>query len=467
MSIGILFGNVSEAAVRLVTSIVLGLPIALLHRYFLYGRCPTYQHIFFATCGILLALWNYGLNTLHSAVTVYITFLILKLFRNSSLVVLLTFIFNMVYLLWGYYTTSTESYDIKWTMPQCILALRLIGLVFDLTDGRKPEEKLSASQKEVALKVQPTLLEITAFTYFPGAFLVGPQFSMKRYLNFVQGKHTTDNVDKSSDVTIEYPNCLVPGVIRMCVGFIYLILYLWGTQYITNDYILSPEFEKQAFLKRLLLIGFWGHFNLYKYIACWLLAEGVCTAFGLTYDGKDDKGRPLWNGCENVELLTFESATHFNDVIKSFNVNTNKWCAEYIYKRLKFLGSKLYSQFFTLLFLAIWHGFHSGYYVCFFLEYIIMYAETDLTQILKRHGKLQSLLESSLKLRILSWILMWIYTFTFMGYSLVCFILLTYSRYHQVYSSVYYCGHIIYLSYPIISILLKNFVLKDRSKKHE
>ena len=89
----------------------------------------------------------------------------------------------------------------------------------------------------------------------------------------------------------------------------------------------------------------------------------------------------MWNGCENVKLLKFETASHFNDYILSFNINTNTWCAEYIYKRLKFLGSKIYSQFFTLVFLAVWHGFHSGYYLCFFLEFMIMFAEKDVSLI--------------------------------------------------------------------------------------
>ena len=35
--------------------------------------------------------------------------------------------------------TSTDDYDIKWTMPQCVLALRLIGLSFNLLDGQKSE----------------------------------------------------------------------------------------------------------------------------------------------------------------------------------------------------------------------------------------------------------------------------------------------------------------------------------------
>jgi lysophospholipid acyltransferase 5 len=45
----------------------------------------------------------------------------------------------VVILISGYYMTGTETYDIKWSMPQCVLTLRLIGLAFDLFDGKKLE----------------------------------------------------------------------------------------------------------------------------------------------------------------------------------------------------------------------------------------------------------------------------------------------------------------------------------------
>lgn len=110
----------------------------------------------------------------------------------------------------------------------------------------------------------------------------------------------------------------------------------------------------------------------------------MCITFGLTHNGKDSKGRIKWDGCANVKLRTFETTTQFNDYILSFNTNTNHWCAEYIYKRLKFLGSKMYSQLMTLLFLALWHGFHSGYYHCFFMEFLVLYFERDVSIIAAR-----------------------------------------------------------------------------------
>ena len=47
-------------------------------------------------------------------------------------------------------------------------------------------------------------------------------------------------------------------------------------------------------------------------------------------------------------------------------------CDRYVYKRLRFLGSRYASQFLTLMFLAVWHGYHLGYFVLFFMEFIII-----------------------------------------------------------------------------------------------
>ncbi|XP_061934978.1 lysophospholipid acyltransferase 5 [Apis cerana] len=460
--------NVPEAATRLFLSILVGFPIAFIHRYTLYGKYPIYQHIFFITCGVSICLWNFGFNLFHSGLAVYTTYGILKYLGGSSLAVFIIFVFNIVYLFCGYYLTSTGGYDIKWTMPQCVLTLRLIGIAFDMLDGQKPEETLSLQQKQVALKDHPTFLEIAAFSYFPASFIVGPQFSMKRYLDFVQGRYTSINTDGNFIVQeIEIRDSIIPGIFQMFLGIIYMILHQLGTWYIPHEYILSMEFRQQPFLKRIFIIGLWGHVNLYKYVSCWLLAEGVCTIFGLSYNGRDEKGRPLWNGCTNINVLKFETATKFKHYIISFNISTNNWCAEYIYKRLKVFGSITCSQILTLLFLAVWHGVHSGYYFCFFLEFIIMYAERDLTKILEKQEKLQKLLENRLELRILVWIFLRLHTLALMGYCLVCFTFLSYSVYHQVYSSLYHYGLLVYLIYALISVSIKFFFFKKHLKQLE
>ncbi len=48
------------------------------------------------------------------------------------------------------------------------------------------QEKLSGDQQKTALPYTPTLIEIAGHTYFPASFMVGPQFSMRRYLDFIK-----------------------------------------------------------------------------------------------------------------------------------------------------------------------------------------------------------------------------------------------------------------------------------------
>ncbi|XP_014228355.1 lysophospholipid acyltransferase 5 [Trichogramma pretiosum] len=454
------------AALRLLLSILVGFPLATFYRKRLYGRSPITQHCFFVVSGFLIGFWNYGMDMSHSVYALCLTFLTFKVFGSTWTSVLVTFAYNMIHLLYGYYTTSTDDYDIKWTMPHCVLTLRLIGLAYDLLDGSQPDAKLSVTQRKTALRRQPSLLEMAAYVYFPGSFLIGPQFSMRRYLDHVDGTLVETGLDAEGRKLP--PDSVVPGLKRAAVGFVYIALYLFGTQYASDQYLLDPDFEQLSFVRRCFLLGLWGRCNLYKYISCWLITEGVCIAFGLAYNGRDEKtGRDKWDGLANVDLLTFENATEFNHYILSFNINTNHWCAEYMYKRLKFLGSKLYSQLVTLTFLAIWHGTHSGYYLCFFQEFIIMYFEKDMKPVLLKNEKLMNFATGSMLGRIVTWILLKIYTFVFMGYSLIPFVLLSYSRYMKVYTSFYFMGHVIFLSYPLLAPFIKPLVRGGKRRSAE
>lgn len=274
----------------------------------------------------------------------------------------------MTYLLFGYYYTSTETYDITWTMPHCVLTLKLIGLAFDISDGKRPEQELSATLKKSCVKVKPNLLEIAAFTYFPASFLVGPQFSYRRYSSFINkefGKYTGN---------------MTAGAKRAAVGFAYLIVNIVGAGYLSDAYIYSDEFSADHnILSRIFLLGIWCRITLYKYISIWLLTESVAICFGLTFKDVDKNGNADWTGCSNIKLLVFENTKRFQHYIDSFNVQTNHWIAEYVYKRLKFLNNRYLSQLGALVFLAVWHGFHSGYYMCFLMEFLVLICEKEVS----------------------------------------------------------------------------------------
>ena len=98
------------------------------------GRCdPQPLHNRF-TCSSL----KVGLKLIS---TTGATYLILQVCGGTSLSVGLTFVLNLSYLLAGYWSASCSmyfktllplrynglEYDVSWTMPQCVLCLRLIG----------------------------------------------------------------------------------------------------------------------------------------------------------------------------------------------------------------------------------------------------------------------------------------------------------------------------------------------------
>ena len=78
-------------------------------------------------------------------------------------------------------------------MPHCVLTLRLIGLTFDCYDGvRKKNVQLSEDQQKTALEEAPSLVEMLSQTFFIGGYLVGPQFSMKKFREFVKPEYHRD-----------------------------------------------------------------------------------------------------------------------------------------------------------------------------------------------------------------------------------------------------------------------------------
>lgn len=378
--------------------------------------------------------------------------------------------------------------DIKWTMPHCVLVLRLIGLSFNVADGQRPVEKLSNENKKTCLAKPPGLLEIYSFALFPASLLIGPQFPFRRYDSFMNKEFA------------QYTGNMRAGLTRGAIGLAYLIVHQVGVMFVYDDYILSEEYANSAYIYKLVMLGLWGRVALYKYISCWLLAEGVASCFGkfwsgahhvvsvhyvslslragsldvhvltkhfcssitgLTFVGVKD-GKEDWSGCANINLYLFENCSRFQDYISSFNINTNHWVAEYVFKRLKFLNNRHISHGATLLFLAVWHGFHSGYYMCFLMEFIVMNCEKDVETVLKRNKSFMKFCSTA----PISWIvfvLLKIYTIVGMGWSLTPFVMFDVEKWWHVFCTVRMFGFILFVPWPLYVMILKNLLPATKS----
>lgn len=169
------------------------------------------------------------------------------------------------------------------------------------------------------------------------------------------------------------------AITRLVLGVIYLVIFTITSKLFPLTYIISKEFQEQSFFWKVTLIAITFKIVLWKYIASWLISEGACVLSGVAYNEKTSE----YDNCANVIVWEYETTPTFGGIIRSFNIRTNAFAAKYIFKRLKFLGSKAASQLLTLLFLATWHGLETGYFICFGMEFLIMKMETDLAAKIK------------------------------------------------------------------------------------
>jgi len=433
----------SEAGLKLIIGQLLGYPLLLFYRKFISNKDPNLQHVYFAVSGLMLGHWVIGPGIVHSIYAIIFTYLVL-LFGGGTLVsVVLSFSFNMSYLLIGYWYTSSDTaadYDVSWTMPQCVLCLRLIGLSIDVYDGKQPKESLSKDQLKNCLPDSPNILEMLSHSFFIGGYFVGPQFFLRKFREFVTPAYH-ENLPASPSKF---------GFRRLLIGILYMALHVVGMQFLPEYWPNTQEYAAMCLPLKLLGLCFWVKIILFKYQSIWLMAEGVCVVSGLSYNGKEEDGSVDWTGCRNVKLRRLETATNFGHYIEAFNINTNGWVASYVYKRLKFLNNKNISQFATLAFLSVWHGWHPGYYLTFMNEFFVMKFEAEWSKMWERSTKVK-LWRDHPSYNTLTSIIGWCYVHFFLAHCFMPFPLKSLSSILSAYSGVYFIHIFFFVGWPLWS----------------
>nr|CAB3263477.1 lysophospholipid acyltransferase 5 [Phallusia mammillata] len=445
----------SENGLKLLITVYSGYLMALIHRQFPYKKYVSLQYLLFTISSLLFLYWSYGWGLLHSATCIIIQWLFFQIFRGSTVCVIISFIFQLGYLVGGYIILDSKTdYEVSWSMPHCILTLRLIGLAYDVYDGHRNEEKLWGDQKERAIKDLPSLLEMFGFSYFYGGYIVGPQFPLQRFRAMINGELT--------DVPGSKPNSIIPGFRRGISGTLMLGIQTYLSLTFNPPFYTTTQFQTSSFLYKIGYAAVTGHVTLLQYISIWMINEGACILCGLGYHEDKKTNTVRWDAVRNVTLHKFLLACSFQDIIDSFNINTNGWVLRYVFKRLRFVGIRAVSQGAALSFLAIWHGIHSGYFTCFIYEFLTMSVEKPLIALLHESALVNRLRSSS----VLFWVpkaVGFVYLHTLLGYCLIDFSLLKSHRYLPVYMSIYFYGHVFYMTFWIL-LKIHNATMKPKGK---
>ena len=364
-------------------------------------------------------------------------------------------------------------------MPQCVLCLRLIGLSWDLYDGarmKRNPESLSKDQQKTALSSSPNVLEMLSHSFFIGGYFVGPQFSLAKYRQFVSPQYQSS-----------LPASPVPfGLKRLALSVAYMTAHVVGSMFLPELWPITDSFAETSLAGKLLLLPVWCKLILAKYLSMWLMAEGVCAVAGLSYvSTSEPDSEAVWSGCANVKLRRLESAQKFGHYIEAFNINTNNWVMNYVYKRLKFLNNRYISQTSALVFLAVWHGWHSGYYLTFLNEFLVVNFEKEFASIWAKSGKDNN---STFKLdykgftcsfvfsaKVTRWkehpayntmtvALGWTYCHFFLPHCFLPFPLLFVERYFKTYASLFFIEYLFFAAWPLWGKIVKMWLLSENIK---
>ncbi len=186
-SLGDFLGGTEQAA-RLLVGQLMAYPLTLVYRRLLLRSSDAAQHAYFSATGLALAWFSIGEDAVvHAVATCAANHVLLRLWGGSPRAAAASVCLNLGYLLAGYYFVDRGSpdADYSWTMPQCVLCLKMIGLAFDMWDGNRSSDELSEDWKLSCLQEAPSFLEVLSFGVFMGNYLFGPQMSLRKYRDFI------------------------------------------------------------------------------------------------------------------------------------------------------------------------------------------------------------------------------------------------------------------------------------------
>ncbi|KAF8499985.1 MBOAT-domain-containing protein [Gautieria morchelliformis] len=359
--------------IKLITCLVVSYPLGNVFVRLPRSQ-PAMKHIFSVVVStvFLLPVMHLWPEILHLLCSVLVTYILAATLRGPSMpwavfaadMSLLTF--NHAYR--AIYEIPYETFDI--TSSQMVLTMKLTTFAWNVWDGRRPAEELDKWQLKHRVATMPSLLEFLGYAfYFPG-ILVGPYTEYTTYASLIDGS-LFESAGEDGRTRVKH----VPrgrkrvAYTRMGTGFLCLGLFVVLGGRFPYQSVLTDAWLQKGLLNRLLTVQLIGFVARIKYYSVWLLSEGACILTGLGFTGYTASGGSLWGGAANVNILLIEWPSNFKVLLDSWNMKTNVWLRETMYKRVARKGRKpgFKSSMVTFITSAFWHGIAGGYYITFLL----------------------------------------------------------------------------------------------------
>ncbi|VDC04071.1 unnamed protein product [Peniophora sp. CBMAI 1063] len=350
----------------------------------------TLKHVFnlIVAGTYLIPLLNLYGGTLELLADVLVTYFLARAMKNRKNMPWIVFWVNMAHLTHNHVmrvVLEREDAPFDITACQMVLVMKLTTFAWNVYDGARPEEELDSWQNKMAVREYPSILEFLGYAfYFPG-ILVGPYLEYRAYISLVDGSLFRIPVEPvtsasspaisrvSSSTSISGTRRAIPdGRKRVAygkglLGLVFLITYVVMAGSYSAPVMLQPWFLQKPLWYR---IGFMQACQVIartKYYGVWTLTEGAAILTGFGFTGYTPSGKSTWHGAANLDVLNVEFAPNFKVLLDSWNMKTNTWLRECIYKRVTPKGKKpgFKSSMLTFGTSAFWHGIAPGYYMSF------------------------------------------------------------------------------------------------------
>ncbi|XP_038968139.1 lysophospholipid acyltransferase 2 isoform X4 [Rattus norvegicus] len=321
----------------------------------------------------------------------------------------------------------------------------------------RKDEELTPSQRGLAVRRMPSLLEYVSYTCNFMGILAGPLCSYKDYIAFIEGRashmaQSGENGKEEQHGKAEpSPNAAVTEKLLVCG--LSLLFHLTISSMLPVEYNIDEHFQataswptKATYLYVSLLAA------RPKYYFAWTLADAINNAAGFGFRGYDKNGVARWDLISNLRIQQIEMSTSFKMFLDNWNIQTALWLKRVCYERATF--SPTVQTFFLS---AIWHGVYPGYYLTFLTGVLMTLAARAV-----RNNFRHYFVEPP-QLKLFYDIITWAATQITISYTVVPFVLLSINPSFTFYRSWYYCLHIC----SILVLLLLPVKKSPRKKNTE
>ncbi|KAF6104723.1 membrane bound O-acyltransferase domain containing 2 [Phyllostomus discolor] len=399
------------------------------------------RHVVATLLGLYLALFCFGWYALHFLVQSGISYCIM-IGMGVEAMHRYCFVFALGYLIvcqiTRVYIFDYGQYSADFSGPMMIITQKITSLAYEIHDGMfRKDEELTPSQRYLAVRRMPSLLEYLSYNCNFMGILAGPLCSYKDYIIFIEGRsyHVAqpdrDGKEEPPGARAEpSPNAAVTQKLLVCG--LSLLVHLTVSNFFPVEHNIDEHFQataswptKVVYLYISLLAA------RPKYYFAWTLADAINNAAGFGFRGYDEHGEARWDLVSNLRIRQIEMSTSFKMFLDNWNIQTALWLKRVCYER-----ATVSPTIQTFVLSAIWHGVYPGYYLTF-LTGVLMTLAARTVRSNFRHYFTQSP-----RLKLLYDVVTWATTQVAVSYTVVPFVLLSVKPSLTFYSSWYYCLHI-------------------------